>query len=103
MTGWSAVLPFKLQEVVHQHLEANLGHVPAFIIMNKGAYAALPEPARKAIDAHSGESFSRRMGHTTDRMNVLGASVVCKQKGQTCYDLSPEETAIWENMAWLSA
>ena len=96
MTGWSAVLPFKLQEVVHQHLEANLGHVAAFIIMNNEAYAALPEAARKAIDAHSGESFSRRMGSTTDRMNVLGASVVCKQKGQTCYGLTPEQAAIWQ-------
>lgn len=96
MTGWSAVLPFKLQEVVHQHLEANLGHVAAFIIMNKGVYAALPEAARKAIDAHSGEAFSRQMGHTTDRMNVLGASVVCKQKGQTCYGLNPDETTTWQ-------
>jgi TRAP-type C4-dicarboxylate transport system substrate-binding protein len=65
-------------------------------MMNKGAYAALPEAARKAIDAHSGESFSRRMGHTTDRMNALGDTVVCKQQGQTCYELSPEQAAIWE-------
>jgi TRAP-type C4-dicarboxylate transport system substrate-binding protein len=96
MTGWSAVLPFKLQDVVHQHLDAALGHIVGLIMMNKGAYAALPEAARKAIDAHSGESFSRYMGHTTDRMNALGGTVVCKQKGQTCYELSPEQAAIWE-------
>jgi TRAP-type C4-dicarboxylate transport system substrate-binding protein len=96
MTGWSAVLPFKLQDVVHQHLNAALGHIVGLIMMNKGAYAALPEAARKAIDAHSGESFSRRMGQTTDRMNALGGTVVCKQPGQTCYELSPEQAAIWE-------
>jgi len=96
MTGWSAVLPFKLQDVVQQHLNVALGHIVGLIMMNKGAYAALPEAARKAIDADSGESFSRRMGHTTDRMNALGGTVVCKQPGQTCYELSPEQAAEFE-------
>jgi TRAP-type C4-dicarboxylate transport system substrate-binding protein len=96
MTGWSAVLPFKLQDVVKYHLDAALGHVVGLIMMNKESYASVPEAVRKAIDAHSGESFSRRMGHTTDRMNALGDAVVCKQQGQTCYKLGAEHAAIWE-------
>jgi TRAP-type C4-dicarboxylate transport system substrate-binding protein len=96
MTGWSAVLPFKLQDVVQHHLDADLGHVVGMIMMNKGSYAAVPENARKAIDSLSYESFSRRMGNTTDRMNALGDTVVCKQSGQTCYGLSPEQAATWQ-------
>ncbi len=96
MVGWSAVLPFKLQEVVHYHLTVALGQAPAFVLMNKGAYAALPADVRKAMDQYSGEPFSRRMGNTTDRQNGLGDSVVCRQKGQHCYRLTPEQNVIWK-------
>ncbi len=95
MVGWSAVLPFKLQEVVNFHLQLALGQAPAFVFMNKDAHAALPEKLRKVLDEYSGEPFSRRMGNTTDRQNTLGATVVGKMPNHTIYKLPAAQSAIW--------
>ncbi len=95
MVGWSAVLPFKLQEVVNFHLQLALGQAPAFVFMNKGAYAGLPADVKKVMDEYSGEPFSRRMGHTTDRQNELGATVVGKMPGHTIYRLPPDQAETW--------
>jgi TRAP-type C4-dicarboxylate transport system substrate-binding protein len=96
MVGWSAVLPFKLQEVTTHHLEASLGLAPAFVFMNKDAYARLPDAAKKAIDGLSHEAFSRRMGDVTDRQNELGRSTVEKIPGHKVYSLSAAENAAWQ-------
>jgi len=98
MVGWSAVLPFKMQEVTNFHLEASLGQAPAFIFMNKDAYAKLPAPAKAAVDKLSYESFSRRMGDVTDRQDDLGRTTVGKIPGHTVYKLSPAETANWKRI-----
>ncbi len=95
MVGWSAILPFKLQEVVNFHLQLALGQAPAFVFMNKGAYAGLPADVKRVMDEYSGEPFSRRMGHTTDRQNELGATVVGKMPGHTIYRLPPEQSEVW--------
>ena len=96
MVGWSAVLPFKLQEVTTFHLEASLGQAPAFVFMNKDAYAKLPDGAKKALDGLSYESLSRRMGEVTDRQDELGRSTVGKIPSHKIYKLSREESAKWE-------
>ena len=94
--GWSAVLPFKLQEVTNWHLELSLGQAPAFVFMNKEAYAKRPDAGRKAIDGLSYEKFARRMGEVTDRQDELGRSTVRKIPGHTIYKLSPEENERWK-------
>jgi TRAP-type C4-dicarboxylate transport system substrate-binding protein len=94
--GWSAVLPFKLQEVTTHHLEASLGQAPAFIFMNKDAYAKLPAGPKAALDKISYEAFSRRMGDVTDRQDELGRTTVGKIPGHMIYKLSPAETASWQ-------
>jgi TRAP-type C4-dicarboxylate transport system substrate-binding protein len=96
MVGWSAVLPFKLQEVTTHHLEASLGLAPAFVFMNKDAHARLPDAAKKAIDGLSYEAFSRRMGDVTDRQNELGRSTVGKIPGHMIYQLGAAESAAWQ-------
>jgi TRAP-type C4-dicarboxylate transport system substrate-binding protein len=96
MVGWSAVLPFKLQEVTSFHLEASLGQAPAFIFMNKDAYAKLPAADKKALDGLSYEALSRRMGDVTDRQDELGRSTVGKIPNHKIYKLNPAENAKWE-------
>jgi TRAP-type C4-dicarboxylate transport system substrate-binding protein len=96
MVGWSAVLPFKLQEVTTHHLEASLGQAPAFVFMNKEAHAKLPAAAKKAIDGLSYEHFSRRMGDVTERQDDLGRSTVRKIPGHTIYKVAATENARWE-------
>jgi TRAP-type C4-dicarboxylate transport system substrate-binding protein len=82
--------------VTRFHLDIAMGQAPAFVFMNKQAYAKLPAGAKAAIDKLSYESFSRRMGDVTDRQDDLGRSTVRKIPGHKVYKLSPEENAKWE-------
>ena len=96
MVGWSAVLPFKLHEVTTFHLEASLGQAPAFIFMNKEAYAKLADADKKALDRFSYEALSRKMGDVTDRQDDLGRTTVGKIPSHKVYKLSADESAKWE-------
>jgi TRAP-type C4-dicarboxylate transport system substrate-binding protein len=98
MVGWSAVLPFKLQEVTSFHLDVATGQAPAFIFMNKEAYAKLAEKPKAAIDKLSYEALSRRMGNVTDRQDDLGRGTVTKIPGHTVYKLAAAESAKWEKL-----
>ena len=51
---WTGVVQFKLPEVTNYHLETMLGSSTGFVLMNKPAYARLPEAARKVFDANTG-------------------------------------------------
>jgi TRAP-type C4-dicarboxylate transport system substrate-binding protein len=95
--GWAGVPTFKLQEVAPQHLEAPLGNSPAFIIMNKDAYAKLPEHARRAIDRHSGEALSRAMGKSGDRQAQFARNTVKAMADQAVYALDKAEEARWRD------
>jgi len=98
MVGWSAVLPFKLHEVTNFHLEASLGQAPAFVFMNKDAYARLSDGAKKAIDKFSYEALSRRMGEVTDKQDELGRSTVKNIPNHTIYKLPPAEADAWKKL-----
>ena len=95
--GWAGVPTFKLQEVAPQHLEAPLGNSPAFIIMNKDAYAKLPDAARRAIDKHSGEPFSRAMGKSGDRQAEFARNSVKGMADQAVYALDKAEETRWRD------
>ena len=94
--AWTSVKTFKLQEVTKYHLEARLGEAPAFVFMNKDAYANLPEKARQAIDKYSGESFSRRLGIANRNADRSEAEAVAAMSGQSVSSLSPEQQALWQ-------
>jgi TRAP-type C4-dicarboxylate transport system substrate-binding protein len=78
------------------HLEASLGQAPAFVFMNKDAYAKLSDANKKALDGLSYEALSRRMGDVTDRQDALGRTTVGKIPNHKIYKLSPEEKAKWD-------
>ncbi|HKT19488.1 MAG TPA: TRAP transporter substrate-binding protein [Stellaceae bacterium] len=94
--AWTAVRTFKLDEVTNHHLEAPLGEAPAFVFMNKDAYAKLPEKARHAIDEYSGESFSRRLGTANENADRGESKAVAAKKGQSVTKLTPEQYALWK-------
>jgi TRAP-type C4-dicarboxylate transport system substrate-binding protein len=94
-TAWPALAPFKLQEVTSYHLDIALGQGPAHTIMNKEAYAKLPEVAQKAIDSHSGEVFTRRMAKLSQRTEIEGREAVAALPNQHINRLDPAEERRW--------
>ena len=94
--AWTAVKTFKLDEVTNDHVEVPLGEAPAFVFMNKDAYAKLPEKARQAIDKYSGESFSRRLGTANQNADRGESKAVAAKSGQTVAKLTPEQYALWQ-------
>jgi TRAP-type C4-dicarboxylate transport system substrate-binding protein len=93
--AWTAVQTFKLHEVTRHHVEASLGMGPAFVFMNKAAYAKLPAPAKAAIDRHSGEPFVRRMSAVIDQVAAGIAGQVAALPGHHVVQLPEDQAAAW--------
>ena len=74
------------------------GLIPAFVFMNKGSYARLPEAARAPIDKYSGTPFFRRLGQVTDRQNREGHEIARAMPGQTITAIDPAEQQRWRRV-----
>jgi TRAP-type C4-dicarboxylate transport system substrate-binding protein len=98
MVGWPAIMSFKLDEVTNHHLETQSGQFPAFVFMNKEAYAKLDTTAQKAIDQLSGPVFYKRMGEVTDRQEAEGRDATKPKAGQSITRLAPNEEARWKKL-----
>jgi TRAP-type transport system periplasmic protein len=92
---WTAFQPFKLGEVTHFHIEAQLGSAAAAIFMAKKRYEALPAAARKIIDENSGEAQSRAFGAFWDKVDQEGRDDVRKLPGHQIAELSPAQKEAW--------
>lgn len=76
MINYSSFEPYKLAEVTKFHLETNLGTTPGYIVMNRARYTALPEAARKVLDANATEKETRAYGQYWDRGQEFGKKLV---------------------------
>jgi TRAP-type C4-dicarboxylate transport system substrate-binding protein len=105
---FTAVPAFRLNEVMTEFVDVQLGGNPAMFIMNRDRYAALPEAARKVLDAHTGAEFSGAMGAFLDGWNE-GAKGMAGQGGNRVRSLTEAELADWQarlaplTEAWLAA
>lgn len=93
--AWTAVRTFKLDEVTKDHLNVPLGEAPAFVFMNKAAYASLPAKAKAAIDKYSGESFSARLGANNEAADRAESKSVAARSGESVAALSTAQRATW--------
>ncbi|OGA44055.1 MAG: hypothetical protein A3G25_07995 [Betaproteobacteria bacterium RIFCSPLOWO2_12_FULL_63_13] len=94
---WTAVRTFKLLEVTNYHVEAPLGVSPAYVLMNKAAYARLPQKAKQAIDRYSGEPFSRRLGMAADGAARAQSKQASTMAGQTVRGIPDNEVEEWRS------
>jgi TRAP-type C4-dicarboxylate transport system substrate-binding protein len=94
--AWTAVGTWKLDEVTKSHLEVPVGEAPAFVFMNKAAYAALPAKAKAAIDEYSGEAFSRKLGGLNQEADRGTAQATAAMQGQQVHSLSAAQYALWK-------
>ncbi len=62
---WTAMVPFRINQVTRYHYEASLGVLPMVVAMNKDKYASLSPNAKKVID-ESGDMLARLNGQVFD-------------------------------------
>ena len=93
---WTAFDAFKLQEVTFEHLDITMGSGALIIFMSQKKFDALPEDARKAIEANSGESMSRTMGKLFDNDREKERQNISTMKGHAVNELAPDELARWK-------
>ena len=92
---WTAFMPFKLFEVTRHHYDLPLGAGSAMVFMSTKGYDRLPADGRRAIDANSGERFSRSFGKFWDRVGRGGRAAVSKMPGHSFAEMPPTEVAKW--------
>ncbi|MSQ51077.1 MAG: TRAP transporter substrate-binding protein [Betaproteobacteria bacterium] len=95
MIAWTAVDSFKLHEVAKNHFTVPLSSTTAYVVMNKASFDRLPPQARAAIEKHSGEAFSRRMGNVVESLDNAAKYSVRNMPGHN-FDESPAaELQLW--------
>jgi len=94
-TTWTAFQPFKLAEVTRYHVETSLGSSTAMIFMARKRYDALPEAARKVIDANAVEQETRNFGKFWDRVVNDEREKTRALPDHTVVTPSPEIQARW--------
>jgi TRAP-type C4-dicarboxylate transport system substrate-binding protein len=99
VTSWTATDTFKFYEVTKYHMEAPISTSPAFIFMNRDSFAKLPDAAKKAVDAHSGEVLTKALGKATDAFDAGGKAKVRGMSGHTFSEIPAAEKPEWKSRA----
>ncbi len=96
LAQWTIFYPFKLDEVTKHHLEGlRMGAFPGMVFITHKTYDGLTVASRRAIDANSGEKFSRDFGKFWDDAQTQGRDYVAKKPGHTITKISPEDEGKW--------
>lgn len=97
ITGASAIGDFKLDEVANSYtLNAPLGHISFYVVMNKARYDSLPEAERAALDTIAGRALSQS---AEEGWNAAALRVIESLKAtgdNTVYTLTADERAAFE-------
>jgi TRAP-type C4-dicarboxylate transport system substrate-binding protein len=96
MINYSSFEPYKLAEVTKFHVETNLGTTPGHIVMNRARYGALPEAARKVLDANATEKETRAYGQYWDRGQEHGKTLVADRSVHKVVKLPDAVFADWK-------
>lgn len=96
ITGYSAIVPFKLQEVVKYVLEFSFGGTTDGMIMNKSAWQRLPNDLRPIVRA-AGRKGGLRMALMSDGGRAKFKKALAEAGAKT-YSLSPEEYKRWNKI-----
>jgi TRAP-type C4-dicarboxylate transport system substrate-binding protein len=94
-TAWSAIQSFKLDEQTSYHLEVPLGADDVYVVMNKDAYAKLPEQAKATIERAGNEVLVKRMIVNIDRALKAARDATAAMSGHMIAQLPPDEEARW--------
>jgi TRAP-type C4-dicarboxylate transport system substrate-binding protein len=95
MVGWTAFQPFKLAEVTKYHVEMSLGGATGMVFMPKAKYAALPEAAKKILDANATEKDTAEFGRFWDKINDDTGASVKAMAGHTVVSPNAQQLGVW--------
>jgi TRAP-type C4-dicarboxylate transport system substrate-binding protein len=96
VAGFVLVTSFKLQEVVHYHLEGlPLGAPAGFIVMNRQAYERLSPKGKQVLDRYAGEALSREFGTFFQEWGIEAKDGLRSSKEHHFNSLDPQERARW--------
>jgi TRAP-type C4-dicarboxylate transport system substrate-binding protein len=96
ITGYSAIVPFKLQEVVNYVLEFSFGGTTDGMIMNKSTWQRLPEDLKPIVQA-AGRKGGLRMALMSDGGRTKFKKALADAGAKT-YSLSSEEYKRWNKI-----
>ncbi len=96
--SWAGVFVFKLAEVTKYHLDLPFGPAAGYVIMNKNAYARLPQKGRQAIDRNSGEVLGRMISGAGIGFDNKVLSGVKAKPGHEFHELAPHEVEHWRSL-----
>lgn len=92
---WTAVQPFRIQEVAKYYIDVPLGGSPGMTFMSKRFFDSLPAPAKKAIMDNSGEAYVRETGKFWDEVETEGREIVRTAPGTKIVPVSAAELEVW--------
>ena len=96
VSGFILVVTFKLQEVLHYHLEGlPLGAPAGFVVMNRQSYEKLTPKGKQILDRLSGETMSREFGQFMQDFGISLKNQVRASKDHHIYSLAPQERQRW--------
>ncbi len=101
ITGASAIGDFKLDEVANSYtLNAPLGHISFYVVMNEGKYNGLDDEQKAALDAIAGRELSKSAeeGWYARAESVIES--ISAMDDNTVYTLSDEERAAFEELTY---
>ncbi|MBV7410940.1 TRAP transporter substrate-binding protein [Maritimibacter sp. DP1N21-5] len=101
ITGASAIGDFKLDEVANSYtLNAPLGHISFYVVMNKAKYDALPEEQKAALDAIKGRPLSQSAEEGWNARADQVIEEISNTGDNTVYTLTDEERAAFEALTY---
>lgn len=92
MNDWNALQTWGIMEFVPFHVDVALGSSPCFLTINQDVYDGLPQIARDALDAHSGEPFNEFWAAELDAENARLRDVVANNPEHSIH--VPEQSEI---------
>ncbi|MZR12027.1 C4-dicarboxylate ABC transporter substrate-binding protein [Maritimibacter sp. DP07] len=101
ITGASAIGDFKLDEVANSYtLNAPLGHISFYVVMNQAKYDSLPDDQKAAIDSIAGRELSKSAeeGWYARANSVI--EEISAMDDNTVYTLTDEERAAFEELTY---
>jgi TRAP-type transport system periplasmic protein len=97
IAGWVLIGTFRLDEVLHYHLEGlPMGCPAGFVVMNSQAYDGLSPQGKKILDQHTGEALSGAFGAYFEKLATAMRDKVKANPAHHFTTLSPEEAARWK-------
>jgi TRAP-type transport system periplasmic protein len=97
VAGWVLIGTFRLDEVMHEHVQGIAMGAPAgFIVMNPQSYDGLSAQGKKILDQYTGEALSRPFATFFEQLAMTMRDKIKANGAHHFTTLAPDEAARWK-------